>query len=266
MATVVHGFREYFVTRCRRTGEIVARGKYGMHVHENPAPRAKCNGISAASWLTPKAKEILKRPLSERKDLHDPLDVPYIDCTDGYYTFRRYRPPTVPINRLIEGYHIASHVTAIGKCIIHEEGARVQSYRIDYFIAPRDEDAEIYIYAAEPSPDYPYYWPSEHMKVVDALRQISSALNVPVLDYDDPKGCAVCQVANGWVRPEQMEEIVLLCDCRSPSQDEQYGSQMRVYVYLKRSRKWRCSSCGRETEIPILETETGQALEVKSHG
>jgi len=46
-----------------------------------------------------------------------------------------------------------------------------------------------------------------------------------------------------------MDTIILKCDCKSPYQDEKYGSGNRVHNIRKDVRTCRCTVCKKEKSV-----------------
>lgn len=265
MSTVVHGFRSYTLVRCRKTKRLTLKGQLGMHLHQNPSKRAECRGPTAsAQWMPQETKEKIARWQREREagqHYHDPLDVPYFDCSCGYYV---YRHPVESDKQpsLADPFVLFAHVTAIGKYVLHQDGARVQRYRLDYFLRPK-QDVEVWVYS-DSSFDYSYYTPSERVSLIKAMEEIAAEFGVPILDEQDSHGCHICQLVNGWVQPEDMRTVVTICSCANRAMDERHGDQMREFEYQGHRRLWQCRSCGRLVNFPT--TVERAVVKGESHG
>ena len=229
---VVHGFRQLSVHRCKSTDQPVLIGAMGGHLHQPLSNYAGCEGASWALWMS---DEVQKK--TEKKQTHiEPA--PAQDCTDGFYIHRTYQGAHVDPSSfwygamMLSGYFLQlpliTHVTAIGECVIHTEGARVQRYMIDYFVRPTG--------VAEPpygtpealsytSPGYPRDCeekpvdiegslydlleekPAEQVEIL--LTYFSELLNRPILDPSSLEGCPHCLLASELRDPKEVTEFMI---------------------------------------------------------
>lgn len=205
MSAHVHGWRRYTVVRCSKVeeGQLVLRGSYGKHVHENPAPHAECRGFAPGMWMTPGAQTQQTKPVEERR--HDSLEAPMFECTCGYYGYRTLQ--AVVRDGGMRGAEVVAHVTAIEKVILHQEGFRAQMYHLDYLLAPEDPEQEMTVLTGVPSAAGAYYWPQgDYIKVGVVLEEIAARLGVSILAKDDLAGCPSCLEVNGLRRPEEISD------------------------------------------------------------
>ena len=203
MASLIHGFRVFDVSKCYRTKELVLSGMQGQHLHNRVQKPATCNGISSAMWLTDKAKERLKS-----REKHDPEECPNWDCTCGAYFYRTLE------KAWHSSHNIYAHVVCLEHTIIHKDGGRTNRYGVDYLLAPEKDDQKVYVALLEgeeipqdqkagvmydsglsmgylPIPIVEY-----SMKKV--MSQIADQLGISVLDKKDLDGCNVCLKVNEW--------------------------------------------------------------------
>jgi hypothetical protein len=209
----VHGWRFFTFKRCSKLDDaVVLSGQFGMHVHQVVAPRARCKGFRGGMWLTEGAKA---RGTSGPSN-HNPDECPEFDCSCGYYGYRVYEGADNGKGPLLA---VIGHVTAIGKVILHEEGFRAESYRLDFLVEPRSPNLKVPLWltsassptqetvvvSGDPRGGNPQY--ATLANLGELQETIAAYLQVPSLPRDSLEGCRLCVVANGWKTQEEMDEI-----------------------------------------------------------
>jgi hypothetical protein len=177
-----------------------------------------------------------KKKVGEKATHVEPA--PVQDCTDGFYIHRTYQGAHRDDAAffygamMLGGYFlqlpVVSHVTAIGECVIHTEGARVQRYVIDYFVRPENVAS---LYGTPESLSflsngYPKECeekaaeiggslydlldekPEEQIEIL--LTYFSELFDRPVLDSSSLEGCPHCLIASELRDPKEVTKAMIL--------------------------------------------------------
>ena len=231
MTTVVHGFRQLSIHRCKSTQQPVLVGAMGGHQHKALSAHASCQGASWALWMSDEVAERVKEKTTHTEP------APSQDCTCAFYIHRTYQGAhrddaaffygAMMLGSFILQRPIIAHVTAIGECVIHTEGARVQRYMIDYFVRPKD--AELLCGTPESlsflSNGYPDACeeptaeiegslydlldekPAEQIEIL--LTYFSELFSKPVLDPSSLEGCPHCLIASKLRDPKEVTRAMV---------------------------------------------------------
>lgn len=210
MASTIHGWRLYTIIRDPDTNLLVLRGQRGLLVTDRVSPIAECPGFYPyAEHVT---QEQLEAHYDGTLDIPPHTEGPQEGCTCGFY-FRRLYPAVM--SEAAQPQYIAAHCTAIGKSILHEEGARVRQHQIDFLCPPQPgarllllkkpddinpDDFSIYPLYSTYSTYFGGYDLSayEERDAREVLQEIGDRLGVPVLNPKSIHACLDCIQANGW--------------------------------------------------------------------